>query len=107
MSEGKIRYDDHHATCPFCGFAHEGCWDWDESLMDGKECNRCKRYFACERVVVATYTTRPMRICPTCKQPAIVSTTGLIKAHMRYGADVGWCAGNGQAGILQEDRADE
>lgn len=103
----KERHGDHHATCPYCGWEHEGCWDWEYSA-DTRECGRCGRQFAWERIVVAEYNTRPMRACPVCGEVNEVNSRGEMRWHMRYGVDpVRPCEGKGQVGVEQEDKTDE
>lgn len=87
MSEPKINSaDTDRAVCPWCGYRHEGSWDWEDG--DDYCCYECKRPFALESYAERHMTTRRRHTCPDCHKSVTEDAKGRIAVH--------WCVAHEQ-----------
>ena len=58
-------YQDY-ATCPHCGYRHEGCNEWfdsyDDDGEDERDCDDCGKIFFVQQEIEVTYTTRKKKL---------------------------------------------
>ena len=48
------------ATCPYCGYQHQDCFEWDCDEEMKYDCDNCGKKFSVVREVKTTYSTVPI-----------------------------------------------